>query len=165
MSVIAAKVTPEYISVAADSILIKEEMKRTTNFPKLIQVNNMIVGGAGCAEELSLFQRFVTEKKPRAASIEGIQDFMRDFDRWKESYTNSTGIDNCYLLVFDNHLFEIDGMFVQEINDYTAIGDGEAYALTALHLGFLTTEAVKVTCDLCASVSEPIVEYIVTKES
>lgn len=164
MSVIAAKVGADYIQVAADSILIKEEMKRTTNFKKLIQFNDIIAGGAGSAEELSLFFRFIQNlNKPDTATIAGIQDFMRRFNNWKETYTNMTGIDNCYIIVYKGKLFEIDGMFVQEINDYTAIGEGEPYAITALHLGCLATEAVKVTCDLCHSVSEPIIEFTVER--
>lgn len=166
MSVIAAKVGADYIQVAADSILIKEEMKRTKNFSKLIQFNGIVAGGAGSAEELSLFFRFINNlNKPDSATVAGIQDFMRSFDRWKESYTNTTGIDNCYLIVYKGKLFEIDGIFVQEISDYTAIGEGEPYAITALHLGCMPTEAVKVTCDLCHSVCEPVVEFTVDRSN
>lgn len=164
ISVIAARVTDKYIHVAADSILLKEELKRTENFSKLISVNNMIVGGCGSAEELSLFQRYATYNKPSEGSIFAVQDFMKSFSRWKEQYTDSITIDNCYLIVYEHKLFEIDGLFVHEISDYTAIGEGEPYALTALHLGCVATEAVKVTCDLCCYTAEPIIDYFDIKK-
>lgn len=58
MSVIAGKVYNDKIVVAADSIVVKGWSKRTGNFAKLLEINDMIIGGTGSAEELSLFFRF-----------------------------------------------------------------------------------------------------------
>ena len=155
MSVIAAKVYEDRIEIAADSILIKDDLKKT-NFKKLFNTTQMCVGGCGTAEELTLFFTFVQTHEPESSTLADIQKFMRRFDEWKEEYVKKCGIENCYLIIYENKLFEVDGMFVQEIKDYTAIGEGEPYALTALHLGYSAEDAVKVSCELCCFVSEPI---------
>ena len=56
-------------------------------------------------------------------------------------------------------MFEVDGMFVQEVTHYTAIGEGEPYALTALRLDYDPEYAVKITSELCTYVSEPVICY------
>lgn len=156
MSVIAARVTDKFIEVASDSIISKEELKRT-NFTKLIQVNDMIFGGCGSAEELSIFLDFVKEvptiQFPTTAKI---RDLMLEFAKVKELYTGDAKVDNAYIIAIDGSLFEVDGMFVTQITDYTAIGQGESYALAALHLNHSVQEAVKVAADLCCFVAEPI---------
>jgi len=50
-------------------------------------------------------------------------------------------------------------MFINEIKDFAAIGAGEDFANAALYLGHSPEEAVKVACELCCFVSEPIVKY------
>lgn len=72
---------------------------------------------------------------------------------------------NSYLVAFGGHLFQICGYLVREIKDYYAIGAGAPYALTALHLGHDPEEAVKVSCDMCCFVCEPIVTYIQEKDN
>ena len=156
MSVIAAKVYSDRIDIASDSILIKDDLKKT-DFKKILHTPTMCVGGCGTAEELSLFFTFVEGHHPKYATKSGILMYMRDFAKWKFDYINDDVIHNCYLIIYQGKLFEVDSMFVQEINDYTAIGEGEPYALAALHLGHNVIEAVQTACDLCCFVSEPVV--------
>lgn len=163
MSVVAALVTDEVIHIAADSALLKGEQKRTDNFSKLIRHESIIVGGSGEAEELSLFQRFVEDKKPTSNTIRGIQDYMVDFLSFKNELIPDSQINNCYLIVYEGHLFEVEGLFVQEIKDYAAVGSGDSYALATLYLGHNAKQAVEVACHLCCSVSEPIVEFVCEK--
>ena len=59
----------------------------------------------------------------------------------------------------EEHVYEVDGMFVQEVKDYTAIGEGEPYALTALYLDHDVVEAVQAACKFSCFVSEPIVSF------
>ena len=80
-----------------------------------------------------------------------------DFSKYKEHYVGNSDIENCYLIIMNNQLFEVDGFFVQKVEDYTAIGEGEPYALTALYLGQAPIEAVKTTCELCCHVSLPVI--------
>lgn len=163
MSVIAAKVFPDYIEIASDSILIKDDLKKT-NFKK-IHTNQLITaGGCGSAEELCLFFTFIEEHEPRVATVSGILSYMKQFAKWKFDYVNDDTINNCYIIIYKGKLFEVDGMFVQEIKEHTAIGEGEAYALAALHLKHSIEEAVKTACDLSCYVSEPIVKYKINKK-
>lgn len=161
MSVIAVKVESDKITIAADSIIIKDDLKRT-NFQKLYDFGHMIVGGCGSAEELSLFFEFAKRSKEKLTSVYAVQEFMNKFSECKRSYTDDDKINNEYIIIYDKHVYQVDGMFVQEVKDYTAIGEGEPYALTALHLGHSVVAAVRATCDLCCFVSEPILTYEVT---
>lgn len=164
MSVIAAKVYDNRIEIAADSIIMKDDLKKT-NFVKLRNYsNNIVCGGCGSAEELSLFFEFISNISQQVnVTTQTILNHLHDFSRYKEHYTGVAQIDNCYLIIVDNKLFEVDGFFVQEVNDYTAIGEGEPYALTALYLGQNPIDAVKTTCELCCHVSLPVVYYVVNK--
>lgn len=161
MSVIAVKVESDKIIVAADSIIMKDDLKRT-NFQKLYDFGHMIVGGCGSAEELSLFFEFAKRSKKKLTDIHTVQQFMDDFALFKKSYIDDNKINNEYIIIYDKHVYQVDGMFVQEVKDYTAIGEGEPYALTALHLGHSVVAAVRAACDLCCFVSEPILTYEVT---
>jgi len=86
--------------------------------------------------------------------------FATEFASWKQTnYNNNTFLRNTYLIAYNGHLFEIDNMFVYEIKDFSAIGAGEDFANAALYLGHSPEEAVKVACELCCFVSEPIIKY------
>lgn len=160
MSVIAGKVYNDKIIIAADSILVKGWSKRTGNFSKLAEINDMIIGGTGTAEEMSLFFRFAQTHKPESATEKDILAFATEFASWKQTnYNSNSFLRNTYLIAYDGHLFEIENMFIYEIKDFAAIGAGEDYANAALYLGHSPEEAVEVACKLCCFVSEPVVKY------
>ena len=160
MSVIAARVYKQAIVIVSDSILLKDDLKRTTSFKKLQKINGNIIGGSGVVEEVYLMFDFVkADHWPEAASEAAVLRFVRQFSSYKEEVTGTNTIDGCYLLVVNKHLYEVDGFFVQEVTDYTAIGSGESYAITALHLGHTPEEAVEVTCELCCSTGGPLIMY------
>lgn len=161
MSVVAVKVESDKITIAADSIIIKDDLKRT-NFQKLHDFGHMIVGGCGSAEELSLFFELAKRSKEKLTSIYAVQEFMDRFAICKKAYTDDNKINNAYIIIYDKHVYEVDGMFVQEVKDYTAVGEGEPYALTALYLGHSVETAIRASCDLCCFVDGPIVSYEVT---
>ena len=159
MSVIAAKVYPEKIVMAADSILVRGWSKRNANFAKINEINGMIVGGTGTAQEQSMMWHYMATHKPASATEKSVLEFIIEFSRWKKDLTGDSSIYNTYLLAYDRQLFEIVNMFVHEITDFCAVGAGEDFSNAALYLGHTPAEAVKVACDLCCLVSEPIVEY------
>ena len=117
----------------------------------------MIIGGVGVAAEIALLQRFAKDHEPAEATVDSVQDFLIEFQSWKEPYNISDSIENEYLLVYQGKLFETESTFVQEVTNFTAIGGGECYALAALHLGHSATEAVQTACELCTLVAEPII--------
>lgn len=165
MSVIAGKVYNDKIVIAADSIIVKGWSKRNSGFGKLININDMIIGGTGTAEEMSLFFRFAQTHKPETATEKDILTFITEFASWKHTnYNDNSFLKNTYLIAYDGHLFEIENMFINEIKDFMAIGAGEDYANAALYLGHSPEEAVKVACELCCFVSEPVVKYKMKRE-
>ena len=163
MSVVAAKVYADRVTMAADSIMIKGWSKTNNNFVKINEINDMIVGGCGLSQEISLMWHYMTTHKPASATERNILDFIVEFSKWKRDLTGDGTVQDTYLIIFEGHLFEINDMFVFEIKDYAAVGAGEDFANAALHLGHTPKEAVKVACDLCCYVCEPIIEYSMSK--
>lgn len=159
MSVIAAKVYNDKVVVAADSILVKGWSKRNANFSKLACINNMIIGGTGTAQEMSMMWQYMKTHKPASPSEKDVLSFVIEFSEWKQKLTSNSSINNEYLLVYEGKLFEIEHMFVHEIKDYTAIGAGEDFSNAALFLCHSPREAVKVACELSCYVTEPIIQY------
>lgn len=161
MSVVAVRVKDSEIVVAADSIICKWTSKKANpkDFTKLQRINDMIMGGCGVAQEISLLWHYMATHKPESADIKDVLTFFVEFANWKSQKGDSLEIKNEYILVYAGHAFLIEGLFIHEIHEYNAIGAGEDFANAALYLGHTPKEAVKVACDLCCFVSEPIVEY------
>ena len=165
MSVVAARVYTDRIVIAADSIIVSGRSKKPNNkFVKLNKINNMIVGGYGSAEEQSLMWRYMNTHQPESAAEKDILTFIIEFSKWKSDLIGNNQINNVYLIAYQGHLFQVENMFVSEIQEYTAIGAGEDYSKTALYLGHSPKEAVKTDCDLCCFVSEPIIEFSMIKD-
>lgn len=159
MSVICAKKYRDKIVIAADSILVKGWSKNTSGeFSKLTRINGIIIGSVGSAQECSLMWHYMETHNPKDATVKAILDFISEFARWKGDYGDGNRIMNSYILAFEGKMFEIDGLFVHEINNYVSIGAGEDFGNAALYLGHSPREAVKVACDLSCYVAEPIIE-------
>ena len=159
MSVVCAKVYGDKIVVAADSIVVYGWSKDTNSgFSKLLKINGMIVGACGRCDELSFLYHFCKTHRPESATERDVLSFFAEFSAWKNEKYGDKTIENSYIFDFDKKVFRIEGFFVREIKDHTAIGAGEDYARAALYLGHSPKEAVKVSCDLCCFVAEPIVE-------
>lgn len=164
VSVIAAKVYDDKIIMAADSIITKGSSKRNTNFVKISEINSMIIGGTGTCEEMSLMLHYAQTHKPASCSEKDVLTFVVEFAKWKNELVGNSYIDNGYLLIYQGHLFSIERMFVTEVFDFMAIGAGANFAEAALYLNHEPKEAVKVACELSCYVSEPIIEYSMSKE-
>ena len=161
ISVVAVRIYDDCIKIAADSIVTNEYLSKRTDgdFKKLVQVNDMIIGSVGLAEEGCLMFLFAETHEPREASVKGMMDFLVEFLRWKQDLGSTAEIENDYLVIFDKTVFRMQGMLVHEVREYAAIGAGEDFAHAALYLGHSPKKAVKVACDLCCIVAEPIVEF------
>lgn len=164
MSVVAIKINEKTIDIAADSIIVKGGTKRTdSSWHKLTQVNDMIIGSVGAAEETSLLINFCKTHSILAPTTSDVQTFMCEFLDWKLSKLEDGDIENDYIIVFKGKAFSVNHLFVEEINDYDAIGAGEDFALAALYLGHSAKDAVEVACKLSCYVAEPIIYYSVKK--
>ena len=162
MSVVCAKVYDDRIEIAADSIIVYGWSKETKgDFSKLVKINEMIIGGTGNCDELSLLLHFAKTHKPETPTESGLLSFVAEFSKWKREYYNDSSIFNTYIVVFEEKVFRIEKFFVREIKSYTAIGAGEDFANAAMYLNHSPREAVKVACDLSCFVAEPIIEEVI----
>jgi hypothetical protein len=160
MSIITCKVTDTGYEVAADSIIIWNDLQsKGENFEhvKLVDVNGMVLGGSGAIAESSMFQLFISNHRPAHITELGILEFLTEFVAWKRSKTGGDGIANHYFLGFDRVVFLIEGWLVSQIRKYHAIGAGREYALAALYLGHDAKTAAKVATELSIYCEPPIV--------
>jgi ATP-dependent protease HslVU (ClpYQ) peptidase subunit len=156
MSVVAVKVTEDEIVIGADSIIALGWTQEKDRMAKLEEVNGMVIGSAGMAQEGALFRVFCRTRKPRAATDEDIVNFLSDFQDWLNDKTGESQIENSYIFVFDGKAFNIEGFYVKEVTDYTAIGAGMDFALAALYLGKSVKDSIKAACHLSVYCEEPI---------
>ena len=156
MSVVAVKVTDKEIIVGADSIIAYGWTQEKDKLAKLEEVNGMIIGSVGLAQEGALFRVFCRTRKPRSCDDEAMIDFMSDFQDWMRNKIDATELENDYIFVFEKKAFLINGFYIKEITDYTAIGAGMDFALSALYLNNTVEESVKASCHLSVYCEEPI---------
>ena len=159
MSVVACKILPNGYEIASDSISVRawtQSKGENTKFSKLFEINDIVIGSVGYAEESSLLQIFCSTRKPSDATESAILEFMSEFSSWKKGKAEKSGLDNAYLVGFDGKVFSINGWFIQEVLKYEAIGAGMSFALAALYLNNSAHDAVKVACELSIFCEEPI---------
>lgn len=162
MSVVCVKVSNENIWFSADSITMSGYTK-LPSISKLQRVNDLIIGGVGKTEEISLFFMFAQTHKPLCGDEKSIIEFVFEFYSWKKEYTDTFQSDCEYLIGFDGKAFLVQGLLVKEIKDYYAIGAGRDYALGVLWCGLSANDAVNASCNLCCLVSDPIVDIEMKK--
>ena len=164
MSVVAARVYKDKIIMAADTIIVRGWSKRTDHdIVKINEINGMIVGGTGYAQELSLMWQYMATHKPASATEKDVLSFIVEFSQWKRNLIGNGSVDNTYLMAYDGHLFQIEEMLVYEVSEHSAVGAGQDFANAVLYLGNSPRDAVKVACELSCFVAEPIIEYAMQK--
>lgn len=159
MSVVACKILPNGYEIASDSITVRYRTQSkggNTKFSKLFEVNGIVIGSVGYAEESSLLQMFCTTRRPTEATEPAILEFFSDFSGWKKKKAEKSGLDNSYLIGFNGKVFSVQGWFIEEVLKYEAIGAGMDFALAALYLDNSAADAVKVACELSIYCEEPI---------
>jgi ATP-dependent protease HslVU (ClpYQ) peptidase subunit len=156
MSVVAVKVTKNKITIGADSILVSGWTQEKDKLAKLGEVNGMVIGDVGDAQEGALFMVFCKTRKPREASVDALVEFMSEFQDWLNKKIDETKLNNQYIIVFDGKAFLMEGFFIKEITDYTAIGAGMDFALAALYLGNSVKDSIKAACHLSVMCEEPV---------
>jgi ATP-dependent protease HslVU (ClpYQ) peptidase subunit len=156
MSVVAVKVSKNKITIGADSIIVSGWTQEKDKLAKLNEVNGMVIGDVGDAQEGALFLIFCKTHKPREASVDALVEFMSEFQDWLGKKIDSTTLENQYIIVLENKAFMMEGFFIKEVTDYTAIGAGMDFALSALYLGNSVKESIKASCHLSVYCEEPI---------
>lgn len=157
MSVVCVKVFDDKIVFASDSIMLRGYTKSTTEFAKLAEINDMIIGGVGSAEEINLLFLYSQTHKPFAEDEKSVSEFIFDFYKWKRDLNLNFSSENEYIFAYKDKCYYISNMFVKEITTYQAIGAGMDYALAALYCGLTPEKAVITACNLCCYVAEPVI--------
>ena len=158
MSVIACKITENGYEIAADSITVRGYTQTKTNTlrSKLFEVNGMVIGSVGLAEESSLLRIFAKTHQPAAATEEGILEFWNEFSGWKKKRNDKGYIENAYFIGIDGIVFAVHEWLIEQILSYEAIGAGKDFALAALHLGHTAEEAIETAIELSIYCETPI---------
>lgn len=156
MSVVAVKVKKNKIIIGADSILVSGWTQEKDKLAKLNKVNGMVIGDVGDAQEGALFLVFCKTRKPRESSVEALIEFMSEFQDWMNNKIGETKLENQYIIVLEGKAFMMEGFFIKEVTDYTAIGAGMDFALSALFLGNSVQDAIKASCHLSLYCEEPV---------
>jgi ATP-dependent protease HslVU (ClpYQ) peptidase subunit len=156
MSVVAVKVTKEKIVIGADSILVSGWTQEKDKLAKLNKVNDMVIGDVGDAQEGALFLIYCKTRKPSEASVGALVEFMSEFQDWLGKKVGEVKLNNQYIIILDGKAFMMEGFFIKEVTDYTAIGAGMDYALSALYLGNSVKDSIKASCHLSIYCEEPI---------
>lgn len=158
MSIVACRVLEDGYEIAADSISVRgsTQTKNNINRSKLIEVNNMVIGAVGLAEESGLLQIFAKTHQPSAPTEESFLEFWNEFSEWKKKRTERSTIENAYFIGFEGVVFYINHWLIASVSSYEAIGAGMDFALAALHLGHSAEEAVATSIELSIYCEAPI---------
>lgn len=150
MSVIAARVYPKSIVMAADNQgtwghnkFADAMTKIQVNEVKIWQHNDLTIGGAGSAQEDVLFRVFTKTRKPKSATVEDMIDFMVEFADWMKKRDQNSKLENHYLIIFQEKLFSAVELDIAEVSEYFSVGSGMFLALGAMYRGASPEEAVE----------------------
>lgn len=133
---------------------------------------NFYIAGVGTQRDMSiLYDIVIPEKISRNEFIISqdcpVSDLYKLFidyrNKAKEVFgDNVFSIDDTsYIIAFENQAYIFNSGGIMPVNDYTAIGSGESYALGALYNGATAAQAIYTACHFCSTCSvqgtEPIV--------
>lgn len=162
MSVVAARKYENHISFAADSISVAGSTRITQRIEtsaKVFQSNGLTLGGAGSARELSMISLYVRNHSPINDDLESMIDFVWRFEKWVQERDDDFKAENHYLLAFQAGLYRTyGGLEIFQVNEFDAVGAGQDYAITALHLEKTPHEAVDIACQLSVWCHPPVIE-------
>jgi hypothetical protein len=160
MSVVACKILENGYEMASDSICVcgwTQSRGENQNFSKLFEVNNIVIGGVGKAQDNSLMQLFLQTHGISNPDEKSILEFIAEFSLWKKEKTDDAFIENEYLIGYQGKVFQIHKWMISEVKTYTAIGAGMDFALASLYLGHSTKKAVETAIELSIYCENPII--------
>ena len=161
MSVVACRVLGGgRYEIAADSITVRHTTQSKggdVKFSKLAEVNGLVIGGVGTAEESALLYMYASSRKPVTNTEAGMLEYLGEFSAWKKQKTDDAKITNDFIIGIDGKVYLISGWFVVEVLTFQAIGAGMNYALAALHLGHDVKRAVEVATELSIYCEPPVI--------
>lgn len=177
MSVIACRVTPDAIVVAADSLITNGCMRRSRIDAKLFVEKGMIIGAAGDLEIAQLFRYFIRNMEIEWEYTEGGVDIR---DELFASYTafvmhmDNLGMNlrheddepyNEFMIIAKGRAFFMHGYDIREVSDYDAIGCGGMQAVPLLEMGISPVKTVAAVIKYNIHCGFPIVQYEYDKDT
>ena len=121
MSVVVCKVSKDKIEMASDSIAVKGWTKinnAQNKIVKMMKYNDMIIGGCGNSDEISLLFHYMKTHTIENMDEKGVLDFIIEFRRWKNDLTGNNALNNPYIIAYKGKAFAIEGMLVFPIDDF-----------------------------------------------
>ena len=166
MSVVAVKVYDKEIIMSADSIIVHGDTDKTpVGRGKIFEVNGMLIGTSGYANEGIHMALFAENHTPLAMNDRELTKWMYEFSDWKaKEFGVEKKLENQYIIAYKDKCFYCSGGYIGEVNDFFAIGAGQYYASAALYLGHSPADAVRVAGALSGNVNEPIITKSNLKE-
>lgn len=158
MSVVAAKIHADHYEIASDSITVRgASQRKDSSKSKLWELNGIVVGSVGTAQEQALLATFIQTHCPADPTDRAVLDFFVEFATWKQEKTKKYESTNDYIMGFDGTLWLIEDFFVSQILTFQAIGAGADFATAALYLGHDVKKAVETAIELSIYCESPVV--------
>lgn len=158
MTVIAGKVEADKIVIGSDSqVTWGWHAKDLIDDGKLMELPDLIVGGAGHGSHLNYMAIYLESHKPRSAEKRDILEFFVEFHQWIDKMIKDFKPRTSWLIAYDGKLISVTADLSVYYHETWAIGSGWEYARTALHLGHTVEEALQIACDLTVFCGPPIV--------
>lgn len=166
MSVVAVKIYPKEIHLAADSFVsMSYDTQRKDESVKIFQNEKMTVGGVGYAGDISFLRSFALTRHPSSPTEEAIVDYIVEFVEWARKKKNDYFLQSDFIIVFKGEVFFISAdLYIKNVKDFYAIGAGQDYATAALYLKHSAEEAVAIACDISIRCEKPVNLFIIPKD-
>lgn len=163
MSVIACEIGPKKIYLAADSQKTKGNGRRPElSFKKIVKIKDVVVSTVGTCQECQLLYEYIKGCTP-PNNQGNLLLYMSEFYKWRNSINpklepedKDSLSDIQVLLIMNGTVFHIDGLYIDIVNCFFAMGSGEEYALGAMENGASVKEAVRIACKYNINCSLPI---------
>lgn len=161
MSVVAVKVYPNKVVMAADSFVgFGWTSQLKDKDVKIFRQNGMVVGCVGYAQSIALFKIYCRDRKPARDDEDAIIDFVAEFVKWAKDKVDSYIHESDFMIIYKHKAWLIDSSFYyKQITDYASMGAGQDMAQTALYLGKSPKEAVEAACELSIYCELPVAVY------
>src|SRR5258706_6697100 len=128
MSVVAVKIINNEknigFEISSDSIMTRnatQSKNNTSDFVKLYEINDIVVGTAGYEEDSSLMKLFIETTKPSSPTETGLLEFISRFQDWHKKKTDNGSINSTFFIGYEYKIFYIKGCNIKQITKYIAI--------------------------------------------
>jgi len=149
MSVVITKVYNGNITMAADTAVTTFGgcTVYTSKEGKIIDTPELIVGVVGSAEHITILKAFFSKYKMSDPTYLGIYEAMKEYYTYLiDLPINMEDDESKFHLVYRGRAWVIEGLLVEPIEEYHAMGCGKDTAWGALDAGASVRDAVTITC-------------------